>query len=59
MDTYFNSTLVRLIDDIEYNAAGVRTFQFHFGTIDSGQLIGKIQKLWHFNSTLVRLIGIL
>ena len=53
---YFNSTMVRLKDDIHKYHRVVELFQFHYGTIKRSDNIRK-QVTWslNFNSTMVRL----
>ena len=56
---YFNSTMVRLKAGCKRRAKRIKQFQFHYGTIKSSltALLGIY--LLHFNSTMVRLKGLI
>ena len=55
----FNSTMVRLKAAHEPNGGYESVFQFHYGTIKRGEAPFDSTLLTYFNSTMVRLKGVL
>ena len=55
---HFNSTMVRLWEGMDYMWFRTKTkFQFHYGSIVSGNRLLGYLGICHFNSTMVRLWG--